>query len=55
MGTKEASEKWGYSQSTIQKWCREEKIFLVIRAEKSKHNCIETDWLQRNHKRKQHH
>ena len=23
MGTKEASELWGYSQSTISKWCRE--------------------------------
>ncbi|MBE7061037.1 MAG: helix-turn-helix domain-containing protein [Clostridiales bacterium] len=23
MGTKEASEKWGYSQATISKWCRE--------------------------------
>lgn len=22
MGTKEASEKWGYKQETIQKWCR---------------------------------
>ena len=26
MGTKEASEKWGFSQSVIQKWCREGKI-----------------------------
>lgn len=23
MGTKEAAEKWGYSQATISKWCRE--------------------------------
>lgn len=23
MGTKEASEKWGYSQSIISKWCRD--------------------------------
>lgn len=23
MGTKEAAAKWGYSQSTISKWCRE--------------------------------
>ena len=22
MGTKEASEKWGYSQETIRKWCK---------------------------------
>ena len=26
MGTKEASEKWGYSQSQIAKWCREHAI-----------------------------
>lgn len=26
MGTKEASEKWGYSQAVISKWCREKKI-----------------------------
>ena len=26
MGTKEASEKWGVSQGTIAKWCREGKI-----------------------------
>lgn len=23
MGTKEASELWGYAQKTISKWCRE--------------------------------
>lgn len=22
MGTKEASEKWGYTQETISKWCK---------------------------------
>lgn len=26
MGTKAASEKWGYTQATISKWCREGKI-----------------------------
>ena len=26
MGTKEASELWGYSQATISKWCREHLI-----------------------------
>jgi len=26
MGTKEAAEKWGVSQATVQKWCREGKI-----------------------------
>lgn len=38
MGTKEASEKWGYSVSTIQKWCREGKLSQVIKAEKNKRN-----------------
>lgn len=26
MGTKEAAEKWGVSQATVQKWCREGQI-----------------------------
>ena len=26
MGTREASEKWGFSQSTIAIWCKEGKI-----------------------------
>ena len=26
MGTKEAARLWGYSQSTISKWCRNECI-----------------------------
>ena len=26
IGTKEAAKKWGVSQSTVQKWCREGKI-----------------------------
>ena len=26
MGTKEAFEKWGYSQTSISKWCWEDKI-----------------------------
>ncbi len=26
MGTREASEKWGYPQQTIAKWCREKLI-----------------------------
>ncbi len=34
METREASEKWGYPQSTIAKWCREGKISLVIKSEK---------------------
>lgn len=34
MGTKEAAEKWGYSESTIRKWCKEEKIQLLVKPEK---------------------
>lgn len=26
MGTKEAAEKWGVTQNTVSKWCREGKI-----------------------------
>ena len=26
MGTKEAADKWGCSQDTVAKWCREGKI-----------------------------
>lgn len=26
MGTKEAAEKWGCTQATVAKWCRENKI-----------------------------
>lgn len=26
MGTKDASKKWGYSQSTISEWCRNKLI-----------------------------
>lgn len=26
MGTKEAAEKWGVSQKSVAKWCREGKI-----------------------------
>lgn len=26
IGTKEASEQWGYSQSTISGWCRDDLI-----------------------------
>lgn len=32
MTTKEASAKWGYPESTIRKWCREEKLFVVCGA-----------------------
>ena len=33
MGTKEASEKWGYTQATISKWC---KLGLVKKATQDK-------------------
>lgn len=26
MGTKEASEKWGVTQNTVSRWCRDKKI-----------------------------
>lgn len=38
MSTKEASEKWGYSVRTIQKWCREGILTQEIKAEKNKCN-----------------
>lgn len=31
---KEAAKKWGYSEKTVQKWCRERKLDVTIRAEK---------------------
>ena len=34
MGTKEAAEKWSYTQATISKWCRQGKIYLVVKPEK---------------------
>ena len=34
MTTKEASAKWGYPESTIRKWCREEKLFVICKATK---------------------
>lgn len=34
MGTKEAAEKWGYTQSTVARWCRQGKIYLVMKPEK---------------------
>ena len=34
MGTKEASERWGYTQETIRKWCAENKIKGVTQDKK---------------------
>ena len=31
---KEVAEKWGYSEATIRKWCREGLIIITIGAEK---------------------
>lgn len=31
---KEAAERWGYSQSTIQKWCRQGLLSAICKAEK---------------------
>lgn len=32
MTVKEAAEKWGYSEATVRKWCREEKLFVICKA-----------------------
>ena len=34
LSVKEAAKKWGYSEETIRKWCREGLITATIRAEK---------------------
>lgn len=34
ISVREASEKWGYSETTIQKWCREGILSVVCKAEK---------------------
>ena len=34
MTVKDASEKWGYSEATIQKWCRKGDIIVEYKAEK---------------------
>ncbi len=34
MSVAEAAQKWGYSEGTIRKWCKEEKIKVTIGAEK---------------------
>ena len=31
MGTREASEKWGYPQSTISEWCRKGLILMLTK------------------------
>ncbi|MGI5874707.1 MAG: helix-turn-helix domain-containing protein [Bacillota bacterium] len=34
MTVKEASECWGYSETTIRDWCRKELLSVTYRAEK---------------------
>lgn len=34
LGTKEAAEKWGVSQSLVQRWCRRGKILNATQDEK---------------------
>ncbi len=34
LSVKEVAEKWGYSEDTIRKWCREGLISITVRAEK---------------------
>ena len=34
MTVKEASKKWGYTEATICKWCREDKISVTLKPEK---------------------
>ena len=34
LSVKEVSKKWGYSESTIRKWCKEGLIKVIIGAEK---------------------
>ena len=31
---KEAAKKWGYSEATVQRWCRDGKIKVTVGAEK---------------------
>lgn len=30
MTVKEAARKWGYSQETVRKWCRDKKITVTL-------------------------
>ena len=34
ISVKEAAKKWGYSESTIRKWCNEDKIKVLFSAVK---------------------
>lgn len=34
MTTREASNKWGYSEETIRKWCKKGLLFTMSKAEK---------------------
>lgn len=34
ISVKEASNKWGYSENTIRKWCRNGDIYITLKAKK---------------------
>ena len=34
MTPKEAAEQWGYHVDTVRKWCRQEKLVIILKAEK---------------------
>ncbi len=34
MTTKEAAERWGFSEETIRKWCKSNQLSAVVKAEK---------------------
>lgn len=34
MTIKQAAERWGYSEETIRKWCKANKLFAVVEAQK---------------------
>lgn len=34
MTVKDAAVKWGYSEATIRKWCKNESIFFVCKPKK---------------------
>ena len=46
MGTKEASEKWGVSQQTVQNWCRQGKILGATQYKKGSPWHIPKDAVQ---------
>ena len=39
MTTKEAAERWGFSEETIRKWCKSNQLSAVVKAEKVRGRC----------------